>query len=320
LGFKKYFGEENKEIEDSLLKKGFFIIRNARSNYTKTVFSMSSILNMEYLPESENLKEEPATIMSCQKSISQNSLFSFLKLNNYKIKTYQPFAHVDTGMNASLFLTNLKNDHYFYKTLAGRIHRDLFWNIYKINLPFINAFYYKNEMAIRAKRKRGILNTTASIEKSCSMYNDTPVFYYGHYNLPHYPYTLNEYGETLPVNLNDKFNKQENKSKLFYQQVLYANRIINEIVTFIQKNNKKNTVIIIMGDHGYRGDSGITDSSASYNNFGAIYFPDKNYKSLHDSLSSVNIFRSVLNRYFNTKLPMLKHKSFNINSDHEFDL
>lgn len=70
-----------------------------------------------------------------------------------------------------------------------------------------------------------------------------------------------------------------------------------------------------MGDHGYRGDAGITDSIASYQNFSAIYFPDKNYKYLDDSLSSVNVFRLVLNKYFNAKLPMLKYKSFNINSD-----
>lgn len=177
LGLKKYFGVENKEIEDSLVKKGFFINHNARSNYIKTIFSMSSMLNMEYLPNSEYLKEDPATIMSCQKSISNNSLFSILKLNNYKLITYQPFAHVDTGMNASPFLINLKDGHYFYKTLTGRIYRDVFWKIYNIHMPFVNKLYYKREISLREKRKKGVFITSQLIRQSCSLKNDRPVFF-----------------------------------------------------------------------------------------------------------------------------------------------
>jgi len=317
-GLKKYFGVENKTLEDSLIKKGFFIVNNSKSNYTKTIFSMASILNMDYLPGAEKLYENPATIFACVNSISNNSLFSVLKFTKYKLRAFQPFSFTDTEMSPTPFFKDLRNGHYLNKTLAGRLYRDVLWNIYNIDFSYIKKKYYSKELLSRNKRNKTILSTTELIKKLCSK-NNSSDFFYGHYILPHSPYIFDKSGKLLDIDMGNSFRKSQNKSKLFLDQVSYANSIINDIVNHIQQYNDPNTIIIIMGDHGYRGELSITDNTAPYDNFSAIYFPDKNYTSLHDSLSAVNTFRVVLNKYFNTQLPLLKNKSFVIAAEDDFD-
>ncbi|MBP6687663.1 MAG: hypothetical protein KA160_07360, partial [Lacibacter sp.] len=90
-----------------------------------------------------------------------------------------------------------------------------------------------------------------------------------------------------------------------YSQLVYAGTVIKELVAYIQTNNKKNTIIIVAGDHGYRSSE---SEKAGYNfeNFNAFYFPDQDYAKLYDSISPVNTFRITLNKSFGSNLPILK--------------
>jgi phosphoglycerol transferase MdoB-like AlkP superfamily enzyme len=156
---------------------------------------------------------------------------------------------------------------------------------------------------------RDLLQTTTLIKNSCSA-DGPPKFVFGHYILPHAPYTFNREGEVIPSEPGDPFDKKTNRLEAYFEQVLYANKIIAELVSHIKKNNKKNTIIMIMGDHGYRDDTDQSQTDAAFYNFNAVYFPDGNYQHMNDSLTSVNTFRTVLNVGFNTKLPILKDSFF----------
>jgi hypothetical protein len=94
----------------------------------------------------------------------------------------------------------------------------------------------------------------------------------------------------------------------FIEQVKFANKLIQQLVTHIKQANKKNTVIIIEGDHGFRNIYG-KKGYMIYDNFSSFYFPDRNYKDLYPAISPVNSFRVVLNNFFDAKLPLLKDSS-----------
>ncbi len=303
---KKYLGKENDMLDQALYQEGFFIIKKSRSNYNQTVFSMSSILNMEYIPENGiPVKEDLISNMSCVKSISRNSMLAILKDQKYTISQYHPFNQLQKEYAPVPGLKEIIECHFFYKTLPGRIRRDIFWNVYQFNLFNIQQNLNDYKWDQNTQRKREINDVTRFIKNSCSK-KGNPKFVYGHYILPHSPYSFNRNGEILPSNTNNPLEKNSDPRGGYYEQVLYSNNIINDLVTHIKRKNRKNTIIMIMGDHGYRDDLGVIDISGSYYNLSAIYFPDQNYESIHDSLSAVNIFRVVLNKYFNTKLRILK--------------
>jgi hypothetical protein len=67
-------------------------------------------------------------------------------------------------------------------------------------------------------------------------------------------------------------------------------------------------VIILEGDHGYRFYE-KKDRLKEFRNLNAYYFSDRDYRSLSDSISPVNTFRVVLNKYFCNSLPLLKDSS-----------
>ena len=75
------------------------------------------------------------------------------------------------------------------------------------------------------------------------------------------------------------------------------------------------SVIILHSDHGpdIRLVAGIPDShylKARMGILSAIYFPDKEYASLYPSMTPVNIYRMVFNKYFGLDLPLLKDRNY----------
>jgi len=308
-GLKKYFGRDNSALDDTLSRAGFYVVRNGRSNYFHTVYSLASMFNMEYLPGSAELIRNPSTYLTCIESLSNNSLTAFLRSQGYVMHQYQPLSFPPAQTSFTSHFDILRTAHFFYKTLPGRLYRDLYWNLYRTNIASIDRLLSEGREALQQQRVQDLRKTTELIKKSCST-GGAPKFVYGHYILPHAPYTFNRNGAILPSDPNDPFDKKTDQMKAYYEQVLYADRLIEELVSYIKNNNRKRTLIVIMGDHGYRPDLNQAQTDAAFYNLSAMYFPDGNYRYVNDSLTSVNTFRVILNSCFNTQLPLLKDSLF----------
>lgn len=100
--------------------------------------------------------------------------------------------------------------------------------------------------------------------------------------------------------------------KTYTSQISFANSIMEEMVAYIQMHNKRNTIIIIEGDHGFRLFSSELMIKYSLPNFSAVYFPDHVYSMINDHLSPVNSFRVVMAKYFNQHLPILPDSGINV--------
>ncbi len=293
---------DNRLLDSFLLKEKFFISEDSKSNYNLTVLSISSTLNMDYTPPVDLKQDETKMYFKASASILNNSLTKALDKEGYQQIQYQPVSFNNKDWNGGLFFEDMLYMNYFYKTLPGRIYRDLGWHFSKL----MNNTSIKYEDR-NVKAENDLLKTVELVKKSCSSNKKEPQFVYAHFVLPHEPYIFDSTGKRKPALQTVEF-KEEDQPKAFVEQVKYANKVIHELITHIKTTNKKNTVIIVEGDHGYRNIYGKRGYMI-FDNLNAIYFPDEDYQLLYPSVSPVNSFRVVLNKFFSANLPLLKDSS-----------
>jgi hypothetical protein len=300
-------GKSISDLDTFLTGKGFYLATDAKANYNWTIHSLSTTLNMEYLPPwIAPVMDDLKVYFWGSSSFKDNSLFRILAQENYTINSFQPISFDNKQWPGDPYFHNLKKYHYYFKTLPGRFYRDIFWNYSRINIEFI----HKRQLALLNKRnqqKKQYFDTTvALIKKSCGNTN-FPKFTYGHFMLPHDPYVFDSTGK-LKEPLQTVVRTTQDDLEGYYQQLRYTTNVIRDLVTYIQANNKKNTIIIVAGDHGFKTKEARINGY-TFNNYSAFYFPDGDYSTLYKSASPVNSFRFVLNKYFHANLPLLKDSS-----------
>jgi hypothetical protein len=94
--------------------------------------------------------------------------------------------------------------------------------------------------------------------------------------------------------------------KGFAEYVQYVNGRLLSLIDHIKKKSVKPPVIILMGDHGFRHFNDSTGKEYYFMNLSAVHLPSGNYSGFYDSSSSVNQFRTILNKQFNQKLTLQK--------------
>lgn len=308
-------GKSISDLDTFLTNKGFYLANKAKANYNWTIHSVSTTLNMDYLPPwISPVMNDLKVYFWGSSSFKDNSLFRILQKENYLIKSYQPISFENEQWPGESYFTNLKKYHFAFKTLPGRIYKDIFWNFSRIDIDFV----HKRQLSILAKRnlnKKTYNDTTISLVKESCLKTGSPKLIYGHFMLPHDPYVFDSTGKLKSPEKTIVRSTQQDLDG-YYEQLRFATTIIKELVTFIQENNKKNTVIIVAGDHGFKTKEAQVNGYA-FNNYSAFYFPDRQYQSLYESVSPVNTFRLVLNKYFNANIPLLKDSSILVSTSNE---
>jgi hypothetical protein len=301
---KKMWGFDNSAITNWLSSDGFHIPTSTRANYSFTVFSVSSTFNMDYL---NNKVGGDGTIipnvLKANQSLSNNETFSILKKENYAIHFIAPFKNTVQENGLGHFFDYLIDGQIPSQTLPASMGQAILSDL-KATRYYEKKDSTNFEEEIREKCAQ-IKNTIDQVKQTTdSIINRKPNFVYGHILVPHVPHIYDSTGkfltfkESLAAPLYDTYTAQ----------VKYANILIKEIVSYIKSHNKSNTVIIIEGDHGFRR---FPDSLNRFwlPNFEAIYFPDRDYSMLYDSMTPVNTFRIVFNKYFHQNFPLLKDSS-----------
>lgn len=293
----------NSQFDSILEQKSFKFQHNSLSNYNQTVFSISCTLNMQYIdPSSATFSH--LQYLKALESIKNNKLIEFLTSQRYKIFQIQPLSFNNEDWQRASLFSNLISAHFFYETLPGCIYKDMKFQLDKV--AFFKNRNKKNKIE-QIKQKSTDLQYTIWETKQTSSYIKTPKFVYAHFMIPHEPYIYNSNGELL-ISHEQAYVNKDNELTKFYEQALYAQKVALDLIDYLMKRNKKKSVIILQGDHGFR--SLFNNSNGMiYQNLNAIYLPNQKYSTSYSGMSPVNTFRFVLNRYFNTKLPFLKDSS-----------
>lgn len=307
---KKIWNYDNSGIEDWLKQKGFYVADSTKTNYNFTLFSLSSIFNMSYLNPKKGIDGTVTkNVMKANQSLSDNEVFSILQKENYSIHFFAPFRNHIEENQLGHFFDFLIDEQMFMQTLPGSAMEKIRWRVKSSRFYQPNNSHPDYELV---EKHRLIKRTIEEIKGTTdSTVNRKPHFVYGHLMITHIPHVFDSLGKIMT----EKEILGLTPFQTYTAQITYANQVIKELVSYIQSHNKRKTIVIIVGDHGFRHFTPELMPIYSFPNLSTVYFPDMDYSQMTQHLSPVNLFRVVFDKYFGLHLPILKDSCINVKDE-----
>lgn len=309
------FNYDNSWFIDELENMGFFVADCSRSNYSQTELSLSSSLNMDYLPKLDpNLSENVTSMDALTRLLKQNKVRLLLENAGYQTVAFETGYYWDSWSTADIYLQPSSKagflrqvtpfESLFIQTTAGLILTD---SQALVSNLWINAV--NNPFGEYVDRQRFILDQMESIATVKG-----PKFVFAHIMIPHFPFIFKADG-SLQTDPGFFSNRNTPVDESYFQegyiaQVEFISQRTLEFLKKILSQSKNPVIIIVQGDHGVREEN----RSAILN---AYYFPDPG-QELYASLSPVNSFRLIFDRYFGTQMGLLEDHSYSSNTTRPF--
>ena len=296
---REFYNYNNESFEDSLRSLGFHVVQNPRSNYYYTVYSIASMLNLDYIPafhgHTSNDDEEYRMAIGM---IKDNLTVKHFAEEGYDIRNYSYF---DMETHPAAF----KNDY-----LPGKINIVIHKTMY---VRVIGQLLKKWGLGTPVVFSSGdwedqyVENNKEMMEKVLRDKNDTvPFFTYVHLMMPHEPFAFNSKGERTRKSLRGMSNNFEEVDNAYLQYLQYTNQQIFQFIQSLKNKTDGKAAIILMSDHGYRGFERKGRKDLLYSNLNSLYLPNHDYKEWSDGMTNVNEFRALFSTLFNQEIPKKK--------------
>jgi hypothetical protein len=306
---RKYINFDSSPFLDELRQKGFYIGTCSNSNYDFTSVSLASSLNMDFIQKldprfipgnKDNAILDDYIIHSKVRStlesvgyrtIAFSTGFSFTEMKD-------AFQYL-TPPSPSLLSLNVRPfEALWFKTTALRALFDIhpaFLSTWLNNLSFPHSNY--------VAREKYVLDTLPQLAVQAG-----PKFVFAHVLIPHVPLVFRADGSVTKDDryFRETFDQPSSTEYLidgYKNQVEYINQRMLSIVDAIIKNSAQPPVIIIQGDHGLL----YFDHFPVLN---AYYLPGNGSQELYPTITPVNSFIVVFNKYFDTQLPLHPDNSY----------
>jgi hypothetical protein len=301
---RKLYGVENAPFLQTLEDRGFYIADQAHSNYTQTVYSLSSSLNMTYLdemPEGESPLE----------------YFSGMIVNNRVLEILEQCGYQTIAIETGFFYTNrLQVDTYL--TQAPRLNEFSAMLLAGSPIDVLAKALYSREsgttIGYEAHRNwiRFNFESLAEIPKLPG-----PKFVFAHILAPHPPFVFAADGR--PVEPDREYEIMDGSSfegdwkeyqAGYSAQVQFVNAELDQTIDAILDQSETPPVIILQGDHGPGSllDWENVEATCLWERtsiLSAYYLPDDGTDLLYPGITPVNTFRLVLKHYFGADLDLL---------------
>lgn len=282
------YGYDNHEFVSFLEETGFYIANNSQSKYPSTILSLSSILNMDYIDD----VADPTSL------ITNSPVQTFLEEKGYKTYWF--------GNRYYINRFNIEADKYFnFFEEESTYYVDEF-HMFVLNSTILNPFH---ELLSHEKYDRDSHRASVQYKKDnflAVLDIEEPKFVLLHFLIPHDPFIFGENGEVI-----DYENQYNWADKEYYLgQFKYTSKVMQELITHIlEKQNKRDSIIIVLSDHGPRGGikRDITIPTVHHHKvFSAFYFPNEGDSMLYDDITPTNVFRVLFNQYFGSEFELLE--------------
>jgi hypothetical protein len=299
----KEFGFDNSEFIDGLRARGFYVAECSQSNYAHTLYSLSSSLNYDYLDSLGATNDAERITL-----LKHGAVRAAFEARGYTIVAFPTGWSMTEWTDADIypnygksFATLTEFETLFLNTTMLRVWTD-YDRLTSKTTPYSEA---------RRLRVLSMIETLKEIPSREGNY-----FVFAHFVIPHPPYSFGANGEWLEINADTA--SYEEISRAYIDQVKFISGEILEVVDSIQSASDAPSVIIIQGDHGPPPDL-TNDPAIKMPILNAYYLPGvEAAEALYPAISPVNSFRVVLNRYFDSNLPLLDDQSyFAPNQDHD---
>ena len=296
-----HYNYDNHEFVSQLEALGFYVAKCGRSNYSKTILSLPSQLNMDYTANllEDNDREKLAYLL--KNSVVQKA-FEDIGYTSIAFDTGAGWANLD---KSDIFIDRPPEilgrsldefEELFLKTTLARPLLD-----YAESLDTAGFKFFETGVEMKAQRIRIVLDHLLLLPEM-----EGPKFVYAHILAPHPPHVFNPDGS---VNLLAETIDGQVGLPI---QLDYLNPQILELVKNIIESSDTDPIIILEGDHGF-GDLQRTSI------LNAIYLPGDGQKDLYPSISLVNTFRVIFNTNFGTHLSLLEDLSYKQLNDISLD-
>ncbi|MBI2611518.1 hypothetical protein HYW54_02105 [Candidatus Gottesmanbacteria bacterium] len=299
---------DNSQFIKFLQDSNFSIPQKSWANYTQTQLSLSSSLNMEYHDDLiKSLGRQSDDIRPLIDLIEDYSVLRFLKSNGYLyIHAGSWWGPTAWNRNADKNI-NLPSLSEFSEIVYSK---SLFHPLtIKLNIPLFNS------RLTHCKRPYYKFDEIAKVPDISK-----PTFTFAHFLLTHEPYVFDKDGNCLSQEETDKRSEKRN----YEEQIVFANKKIQELVNTIMEKSKENPpIIIIQGDEGpypeaYRkGELNFDWKNATEEEkrqkmaiLNAYYLPLGGDKLIYPEITPVNTFRLILKYYFGQDIEQLPNTAY----------
>jgi len=302
----KYYDTDILYFIQQLEKRGVYVANESKSNYSMTISSLPSSLNMNYWDELARNEIKDVGWIPVIPLLHDNLVSNYLHNRGYDLVTFPsgfwPTEDFQTDMKISpLINLNEYQENLLLYTPVPRIFPSILYDNHRNRINFT-------------------LNSLKNITNE-----ERPIFVFAHILTPHPPFIFD--GEGNPVHPQRTYNHFDaddyrklggttaEYQEMYSDQLNYIFSEILEMIDGILLESESPPILIIQGDHG--PGSLVSQSHFEENNLderfsimNAYYFPDKDYSSLYPSITPVNTFRVILNKYFEENLPLLPDKNY----------
>lgn len=296
---KEQYHFDNSTLDSFLVRQGFHINGSSRSNYNLTPFSMASVLNMAYIEGiSDPLHIVSQDYTNTYQLIRDSRVVRVFSDEGYAIKNYSIFDLAGHPAPAWQSFLPLKARLITARTLGQRLQRH--WNSLVVRDLGIRYFVVQDYMKYAASNEEFLAAAASEADRK----DGPPKFIYAHFMMPHFPYLFDSLGHRR----SDReiyADRDTNPYTAYLGYLQYTNRRLVDLVGHIRQHDPE-AVILLCGDHGYRGAANRHDPLFQFQNLNAVYFPDREYGQWAGKISFVNQFRIVFNQLFHAGYPLLK--------------
>lgn len=311
----EFYHYDNSYFLDELERQGFFIAEKSRSNYSNTVTSLTSSINMNYLDE---IAEIPSDDLLCRmvlaQAIDSSEVMRIFREYGYEFIAFPTGFPTTEITDADLYLQSEEIGLNPFESLLVRN---------SILLPF---FDFSSSMGIPIEypgysghRER----MSFALDQLPRLSSDPgPKFVFAHIVAPHPPFVFDAEGRATDQRYpfviwdGDMFQgTYEEYIQGYSNQVTYLNNTLLEWLKDLLEKSGPKPIILLQGDHGPRStvvwrspsEDAMREGTGILN---AYYLPGVDGSVLYDEISPVNTFRIILNEYFNANLELLPDRTF----------
>lgn len=295
---KESYNYSDEQFISFLKDKDFYIASESHSNYRHTFLSLAASLNMEYINDLvDRSSKYLANSHRMYKLTDENKIMKIMKSFGYDVIN---FASRD-GVTGNIRVADInicETNPYIHSQLT----------ITEIKTSILEPVYLKFFRSFNNDRERCVFSELSELHQKDSR----PFFVFAHILLPHDPYRFGPNGEDLMTN-DEKVG--------YINQVEFVNKRVISTVDKILTESKTPPIIIIQSDTGTSLNS--TDLNEIMKRkltiLNAYYMPENGSSVLYNTISPVNSFRVVLDKYFGQNYPLLDDRTYYSDYSHRLN-
>ena len=300
------YGFDNSGFYKWLSDHGFEVTKDALANYPQTSHSLASSLNMSYLDDLARAQGEHSSAWTpIRGTLDDSAIARTFEAMGYK------YEHIGSWWEATA-ADPTADDNYVYGTYTEFLGMFLRTTA----IPSIERLFPGTPSLEREEWNRVHFQMRALGEIASDR---EPTFTFAHFLLPHTPFIFHADGSFVPP------DPDRPVEEAYVDQLKYANKVIEQVVTELQAGSGPAPIIVIQSDEGphppaheqWGGELKLSWARASDLELGrklrilnAYYLPGDPATKPYPTITPVNTFRMILNDYFGGSLPLIPDRTY----------